>query len=78
MPDVCVVGSMITSPDGQGVIIIGGKIESQGIYSNMLLELKSITGNWNILQQKLNKGRHNHLSFPMNSKTDQNLRRIQK
>ena len=64
---------MVTSPNGKGVIIIGGKIESQGIYSKAILELNSPYGSWKILGQKLLRGRHNHLAFPINDKVLENL-----
>ena len=65
--------SMVTSPNGKGVIIIGGKIESQGIYSKAILELNSPYGTWKILHKKLLRGRHNHLAFAINEKVLENL-----
>ena len=65
---------MVTSPNGQGVIIIGGKIESQGSYSRAILELDSPFGTWKILDHKLLRGRHNHLAFAINDKVLENLK----
>ena len=57
MPQACTAGSMITSPDGQGVILLGCY---DGNYSNVIYELSgSLDGNleWKVLPQKLNHAR---------------------
>ena len=58
---------MITSPSGQGVIIIGGKEPGiQANHSNLLFELtgKSIdTLKWRIMEPKLKHARVLHVSF---------------
>ena len=66
--------SMITSLNGKGVIVIGGKNESRGLYSNFLIELiGGTTGDWVILDQKLENGRHNHVTLVINEKLANNL-----
>ena len=61
---------MITSPNGKGVILIGGSkiypAKTHFDYSDALIELK---GNckksikWNIMEQKLQHGRKDHIAF---------------
>ena len=59
--------SMVTSPTGKGVVLIGGnRLKNVYCSSNNLLELSggSIESlKWNVLEQKLMNPREGHLSF---------------
>ena len=53
MPQACTAGSMITSPDGKGVILLGCY---DGNYSDVIYELSSSFDGileWTILPQRL-------------------------
>ena len=58
--------SIITSPNGQGVILVGGFNHSEKTYSDALIEL---TGSdiedlkWTILEQKLQFVRERHVAI---------------
>ena len=64
---------MITSPNGTGVIIIGGEVGFSGFEerrnedpkdpSHHLIELNGDTMEWKILDQKLDHGRRNHIAI---------------
>jgi len=57
--------SMVTSPTGRGVVIIGGWNENSKKYSTSLFELDGRTMEWVKLKQKLEHGRVGHISFPI-------------
>ena len=66
---------MISSPNETGVIIIGGAVglsyaeemrdEELKEPSNHLIELNGDTLEWKILDQKLERGRRNHIAIPI-------------
>ena len=66
MPFQLVGSAIVTSPNGKGVILIGGYNQNDKIYSEYLIEL---TGNslktlrWTILEQKLQYCRERHVAF---------------
>ena len=59
---------MVTSPDGNGVILIGGASTTIS-YSDSIVELKSDgqgwVGEWKILTTKLQYFRRNHMVIPL-------------
>ena len=59
---------MAPSPDGNGVILVGGK-NSQGLYEDSILELKADSqgwvGSWTTLTTKLQYARSSHIVIPM-------------
>ena len=59
--------SMVTSPDGKGVIIIGAE-DGTGISSNdkdRLLELRAGAISWNLLARKMEYNRYGHTVIPL-------------
>ena len=59
--------AMVTSPNGQGVIIIGGYNHSRMTYSDVFLELK-VVGNelkWVQMKSTLKNSRYRHLAIPV-------------
>ena len=56
---------MFTSPNGGGVIIAGGLNGDTGKQSSDIIELRSDTQNWTILEQKLNQPRYGHVIIPL-------------
>ena len=67
---------MISSPNENGVIIIGGYIgrtfdeikedpTNDEEPSHYLIELNGDTMEWTILDQKLERGRHSHIAIPI-------------
>ena len=60
---------MASSPDGNGVILFGGKDGSYNPYTNTILELKSDgqgwVGSWSILTTKLIYSRAYHVVIPV-------------
>ena len=72
---------MVTSPDGCGVIIIGGNqvIFGDDEYYNSspsakMLELRSDGTEWVILDQYLKTPRMEHVSFPITNEMENNLK----
>ena len=57
--------SMVTSPTGKGVVIVGGWNEKSSKYSTSLFELDGRTMRWTKLKQTLEYGRVGHISFPI-------------
>lgn len=60
--------SMVTSPDGEGVVLIGGFNVNANQYSQGLIELRGSsieTLEWKFLEQSLTFQRRNHVSFPI-------------
>ena len=61
--------SMVTSPDGKGVIIIGAEDGTgDGIRSNdkdRLLELRAGAISWNFLDRKMEYNRYGHTVIPL-------------
>ena len=61
--------AMATSPDGNGVILVGGGISSSPYYSDSILELKADgqgwVGAWTTLSTKLQYGRQQHIIIPV-------------
>ena len=56
---------MFTSPNGGGVIIAGGYNGDAGKITSDIIELRSDTQNWTILEQKLNQPRSLHVIIPL-------------
>ena len=68
--------TMICSPSGKGVVIIGGQqfsfTKKEYEYSDALIELSGYSLDslkWTVLQQKLRFPRHMHLSFSIPNDT---------
>ena len=65
--------AMATSPDGNGVILVGGYYSSTGDSSN-ILELKANgqgwVGTWTTLSTKLQYARRQHIVIPVLMKKD--------
>ena len=61
--------AMATSPDGNGVILVGGRISSYPYYSDSILELKADgqgwVGAWTTLSTKLQYARRQHIIIPV-------------
>ena len=61
--------AMATSPDGNGVILVGGRISSSPWWSDSILELKADgqgwVGAWTTLSTKLQYGRQEHIIIPV-------------
>ena len=58
---------MVTSPDGMGVIVIGGKMD-EGSYANTILESRFDGSNflpWQIMDQQLEIRRRSHVVIPI-------------
>ena len=66
--DIC-CGAMASSPDGNGVILFGGKSYSNARYLDVILELKSNgqgwVGSWTTLTAKLQHPRSWHVVIPV-------------
>ena len=60
--------AMVTSPDGGGVMIVGGWNAADGVYSPKILELRaggSGVVDWQEVDQELANGRNNHVVIPV-------------
>ena len=60
--------TMVTSPTGIGVIVIGGFNHSENKHSDVLLELTEDSKGklkWFVMHQKLQYAREGHLTFPI-------------
>ena len=55
--------AMVTSPDGGGVMIIGGRTSSNS-RSPKILELRAGGSSWQERAQKLDNGRDKHVVIP--------------
>ena len=55
--------AMVSSPSGQGVVVIGGYNHNEFKYSNNFLELHSSQMKWIKLQQTLQYARSHHIVF---------------
>ena len=61
---VCYINQgMVTSPDGGGVMIIGGRTSSNS-RSPKILELRAGGSSWQERAQKLDNGRDKHVVIP--------------
>ena len=58
--------ALITSPDGKGVILVGGFKRDQVASSNELLEFRQSTG-WTVLSQKLKYARQFPVVLPISN-----------
>ena len=58
--------ALITSPDGNGAILVGGFNAKTGQSSNELLEFRQSTG-WTTLSQKLRYGRQFQIVVPISN-----------
>ena len=58
--------ALITSPDGKGVILVGGLNAKRGQSSNELLEFRQSTG-WTTLSQKLKYARQFPVVLPISN-----------
>ena len=56
--------AMVTSPDGGGVMIIGGYIPSTDT-SPKILELRAGGSSWQERAQELDNGRYSHVVIPV-------------
>ena len=59
---------MVTSPDGGGVMIVGGKDETNSVYSPKILELRaggSGVVDWQEVDQELQNARGSHVVIPV-------------
>ena len=56
--------TMVTSPDGQGVMVIGGYNEDEDDHSS-IYELRGNPLRWTLLKQKLKYPRKWHVSIPI-------------
>ena len=65
---------MVTSPNGFGVVLIGGWNATNGKDSEAFVELKSKNSKkWLILRQTLERPRRFHVAFNISKKTYENL-----
>ena len=68
LPNAISGSAMATSPDGNGVILVGG-ISSSTNYLDSILELKADgqgwVGAWTTLSTKLQYGRYYHIIIPV-------------
>ena len=55
--------AMATSPDGEGVILFGGKIDDK--IDDTILELRYGSDEWTTLPQKLQQSRSDHVVIPI-------------
>ena len=55
---------MVTSPDGGGVMIIGGRTSSNS-RSPKILELRAGNSSWQERDQELDNGRYRHVVIPV-------------
>ena len=56
--------AMVTSPDGGGVMIIGGYTPSNN-YSPKILELRAGGSSWQEHDRELENGRYSHVVIPV-------------
>ena len=59
--------AMVTSPNGKGVVLVGGYDATHMKYSSDLLELKQSSEEWIVLEQQLQYPRFRHLAFSIPS-----------
>ena len=62
--------TMVKSPTGNGLIVIGGFNHSENKHSDVLLELtEDYKGKlkWFVMDQKLQYAREGHLTFPISN-----------
>ena len=57
--------AMATSPDGEGVILFGGKNGDKNAREDTLLELRFGSDRWITLPQKLSQPRDSHVVIPI-------------
>ena len=65
--------SMVTSPNGQGVILVGGFNHSEKTYSDALIELTGSdidTLKWTIMEQKIQFFRERFVAIPISDLND--------
>ena len=66
--------AMIPSPNGKGIIVIGGESKTFGEredkVSDLLMELNGDTLQWKILDQKLDAKRRYHNAIPISYEFD--------
>ena len=66
--------AMIPSPNGKGIIVIGGESKTFGEredkVSDLLMELNGDTLQWKILDQKLDAKRQYHNAIPISYEFD--------
>ena len=65
--------SMVCSPQGDGVIVIGGWNSEIGRDSVDVLELKNNSKEWKMLETKLQFGRRFHVALPISIEICQKL-----
>ena len=56
---------MVTSPNGNGVVIIGGYDDILGEDSNLIFEMKGDLTMWRKMKQSLHFPRVNHVAIPL-------------
>ena len=74
LPFKLICSAMVATPNGKGVILIGGHNQSDHKSSDALIELKGNTMDmhmeWIVLERKLEYARSNHIAIPIpNDKT---------
>ena len=66
--------AMVPSPNGKGIIVVGGDSETRGDredkVSDLLMELDGDTLQWKILDQKLDAKRRFHNAIPISYEFD--------
>merc|ERR1712150_78865 len=67
--------SMVCSPQGDGVIVIGGWNSEIGRDSVDVLELKNNSKEWKMLETKLQFGRRFHVALPISIEICQNFKK---
>ena len=55
--------AMVTSPDGLGVVLIGGYNYFDNHFSSALIELRDALSNWVVLEQKVKHIRKHHVAL---------------
>ena len=68
MPFKLAGSSMVTSPSGKGIILIGGYNEDTNEYSDKLIEFRSTPMTWVVLGHKLQYPRADHVAMPIPEK----------
>ena len=68
MPFKLAGSSMVTSPSGKGIILIGGYNEDTNEYSDKLIEFRSTSMTWVVLGHKLQYPRADHVAMPIPEK----------
>ena len=60
--------TMVSSPSGKGVVLIGGWNRTTNEYSDAIIEFECSSMKWNVLEQKLQMPRKSHVAIPIPNK----------